>query len=313
MATNFTKKDRVTASETAIRTPFWYPADDGFMLQGYVTFPRGVDVSKAPMVVQPHGGPWNRVFGSYSSLAQFLANRGYIVFEPNFRASTGLGRNYVHSANRDFGDGRTQDDIINGTNYLLNRGIGNKDQLAIFGHSFGGFSTMAGLTFTPNMFQVGIAGAPPPSLSKTMQYYVKKQDETRAGAMRVDVMADLAVDINDPNDIARIDAQSPDHHVKKVVKPMYIVAGEKDRKVNILDVRDYAIRLAENGVTVGMLVDKKEGHSFQKPLAKEAYLYLIETVLAKHLGGRHQPLSDPKLDKYIKKNMVMGHLPTLKN
>lgn len=311
VAANPVQANPVTPDEVAISTAFWHEADDGFMLQGYLTLPRGVDISKAPMVVVPHGGPWNRTYGAFSSNAQILANRGYIVYQPNFRASTGFGKAYILESKRDFGDGRTQDDIINGTNYLLSRGIGDKDKLAMYGHSFGGFSTMAALAFTPDMFQVGIAGAPPPSLSKTMEFYIKNQDQTRAGVLRKDVMADLAVDIDDPQDIKRLYSQSPDNHVSKVTKPMYIWAGEKDDRVNILEVRNYAVKLEENGGVVGMLTDKNAGHSPRKPMATEAYLYMLETVLAKHLGGRHQPLTNKKLIKYLEKNMVMGNLPVI--
>lgn len=303
-----TKDSLVKQEELALNKSFWYKASDGFNLQGYVTFPRGVEISEAPMVVVPHGGPWSRTYGSFSSVAQLLANRGYIVFAPNFRASTGFGRTYVNAANRDFGDGRVQDDIIDGVNYLLSQGIGNKDKLAIFGHSFGGFSTMAALAFTPDMFQVGIAGAPPPSLSKAVRYYVKRQDKTSFGILRASVMSRLAVNVDDPDDVKRLYDQSPDKYYFRVKKPLYIVAGEKDRRVNILDVRDYAIRLEQNGVPVGMLTDKNEGHSFRKNIAREAYFYLVENVLAHHLGGRLQPVKKRKLQKYLQKNMIMGSL-----
>ncbi|UTW54671.1 prolyl oligopeptidase family serine peptidase [Kordiimonas sp. SCSIO 12610] len=311
IANNSPTENPVQSGELAIRIPFWHKASDAFDLQGYVTFPRGRKISEAPMVVVPHGGPWNRVDGSFSGDIQLLANRGYIVFEPNFRSSTGFGREYILQSDRDFGNGRVQQDIIDGTEYLLARGIGDRNKLAIFGHSFGGFSTMAALSFTPEMFQVGIAGAPPPSLTKTLEYYIKQQDRTRAGVLRTDVVAKLAVDINDPQDRDRLYRQSPDAHADKVVKPLYIIAGERDKRVNILDVRDYAIRVEQNGVKVSMLSDSKEGHNFRNPVAIEAYFYFLETVLSYYLGGRHEPISEKKLERYLKKNIVMGNLPTI--
>ncbi|WND01744.1 prolyl oligopeptidase family serine peptidase [Temperatibacter marinus] len=309
IAENPVKSDPIKDEDLALRIAFWYPASDGFKVQGYLTLPRGVEIAKAPMVVFPHGGPWNRVYGGFAGVPQLLANRGYIVFEPNFRASTGFGKAYIMSAQKDFGDGRVQDDIIDGVSYLLGRGIGDDKKLAIFGHSFGGFSTMAALAFQPEMFQVGIAGAPPPSLSKAVKFLVKNQEKTSIGVLRKDIMAELAVNIDVEADVQRLYDQSPDKNFFKVKRPLYIVAGEKDRRVNILDVRDYALRVEANGTTIGMLTDKKERHNFKKKTAREAYFYLIEKVLAHHLKGRYEEVGSKKLQKYLTKNMVMGAIP----
>ena len=172
-------------------------------------FAAGEIAKEVPLVVVPHGGPWSRVKGHYSSIIQFLANRGYAVFEPNFRSSTGMGRHYVLSANKDFGDGIVQQDIIDGMRYVLSKGIGDPNKLAMFGHSFGGFSTLAALAFTPNLFKVGIAGAPPSDLANSIKQLSDNQQNDEDKIRQIRLMK-LGVDLNDQQDLQRLSAQSPD-------------------------------------------------------------------------------------------------------
>ncbi len=294
--------------DIAQRTPIWFSASDGMRLQGYVTLPRGLDPATLPLVVVPHGGPWTRTHGSFSTQAQFLANRGYAVFEPNFRASTGFGRNYVTAANRDFGRGRVHEDIIEGTEYVLSRGIGDAEKLAIVGHSFGGLSTLGALAFNPEMFQVGVATAPPAALSKAIRHYFDADDFDGSGFRRIDVMARLAVDIEDPEDVERSYSQSPDYHAGKVVRPLYVWAGERDPRVNILDVRDYVLRLEAMGKDVTFLSAPDEGHGPRADLATEAFFYLTEVALHRHLGGRIEATVGPRLQRYLQRNVVVGEL-----
>lgn len=294
--------------DIALRTPIWYTASDGLRLQGYVTLPRGHDLSEVPLVVVPHGGPWSRVRGYFDKQAQFLANRGYAVFQPNFRASTGFGRNYVTSANRDFGHGRVHEDIIEGTEYVLSRGIGDRNKLAIVGHSFGGFSALGALAFTPQLFQVGVAGAPPAALSKAIKYYFDADDFDGSGFRRIDVMARLAVDIKDPVDVKRSYEQSPDYFAARVSRPVYIWAGERDERVNILDVRDYALRLEAMDKDITFLSAPDEGHSPRGDIALEAYYYLTELALHRHIGGRLESNLSPRLQRYLNRHVVVGEL-----
>lgn len=290
----------------APRVPVWYTVSDGMHQQGYVTLPLGKDPATVPLVVVPHGGPWGQADGDYDTRAQFLANRGYAVFEPNFRASTGFGKHYTLSANRDFGDGRVQQDIIDGLEYVLSRGIGDQKKLAVFGHSFGGFSVLGALAFTPDLFQVGIAGAPPVDLSKAVKYFTN-MDRSPAFKLRLENFKALTVDIDDPADVKRIRDKSPDAHWQNVTKPLYIWAGKKDPKVSVLNVRDYALRLADSGKAVAYLEEPRAGHSPRRAIERAAYFYMVEKGLSDHIGGRMDHTMSDELTRHLKRIAVIDN------
>jgi len=287
-------------TSAAIRIPVWYTVSDGMRQQGYVTLPRGKDPATLPLVVVPHGGPWGRVDGSHAPGAQFLANRGYAVFEPNFRASTGFGKHYTLSANRDFGDGRVQQDIIDGMEYILSRGVGDRTKLGIFGHSFGGFSVLGAMAFTPDTFRVGIAGAPPVDLAKAITYFTN-MDRSPHFALRLKRFKQLTVDPDDPTDLARIQAQAPNAHWHKVRRPLYVWAGVKDPKVSVLNVRDYVLRLQGAGKPVSYIEEPRGGHSPNSEMAMEAYFYMVEKALADHLGGRLEAEISERLSRHLER------------
>jgi len=299
-------KPQVKDSNGAMRVAVHYPVSDGMMQQGYVTLPSGKNLRHVPLVVNPHGGPWNRTKGSYSQRTQFLANRGYAVFEPNFRASTGFGRAYVERANRDFGDGRVQQDIIDGMRYILSRGIGKDDKLAIVGHSFGGYSVLGALAFTPDLFKVGVAGAPPADLVKTIRNFIRTA-KTPSSLMRYESFRQLSVDLDNPADVERLSLQSPDRHWQAVTRPLYIWAGGIDPKVNILNVREYALRLHEAGKPLTFMVEPKAGHSPKADIQIEAYFYMMEKALSDHAGGRMETELSPKLERYLKRRLVIDN------
>ena len=130
-------------------------------LHGFLVLPPGVDPARAPLLTRVHGGPFNHDGPVFDADAQLLANRGFLVFEPNFRGSTGHGMAYKTAPRGDFGNGRVQRDIVEGTRHLLALGIGDPDRVGLMGASFGGYSTLLGLTFQPELFKVGIAVVPP--------------------------------------------------------------------------------------------------------------------------------------------------------
>lgn len=292
--------------------PIYYKVSDGMKQQGYVTLPRGADLSTVPLVVVPHGGPWGRTNGNYDARTQFLVNRGYAVFQPNFRASTGFGRQYVTSANKDFGKGRVHQDIIDGMHYVLGKGIGDETKLAIYGHSFGGFSVLGALAFDPQLFQVGIAGAAPVDLVKAVRNFAPDALDAR-GIPRHDLFKHFAVDINDDEDVKRLTSQSPDAYWEQVAKPLYMTAGGRDDRVSILNVRDYALRLHQAGKPISLLEDPNEGHSFRQDLAMEAYFYILEKALSDHVGGQLQSELSDKLQRYLQRKLVLDRNGLLPN
>ena len=305
------KTQRMEPAYIAPRVPFWYSASDGKALLGYVTLPLGIDPKNAPLVVNPHGGPWNRSQGAFNRFAQFLANRGYVVFEPNFRSSTGLGRDYLVSANKDFGRGRVQQDIIDGVDVLLSMGVGHPQKLAVAGHSFGGFSALNALAFTPTRFQVAFAGAAPANLTNTILRYSKTMPPSRLQTSQIR-FRELMVDTENAQDVARLYDQSPSKHWQQIQAPLYLWAGELDDRVAIEDVRDVALRLKSANKPVFLLSDPKAGHSPSSDLAREAYLYVVERALASAFNGKMDSVVSPKLARYLKRFSVIDTVGVLK-
>ena len=188
----------------------------------------------------------------------------------------------MEQANYDFGDGRVQQDIIDGIEYVLSRGVGDRQKLGITGISFGGFSTLSALTFTPGMFSVGVAVKPPTDMGKTITY-LKKTNPTQR---RTQDIQDLLLNPNDTQAVERLYEKSPDRHSNKVIAPLYIMAGGADQRVSVLNIKDYALRQREAEKPVTLIVAEHEGHGFSNDISLEAYFYLLEKAFADHLGGR---------------------------
>ncbi|MCB1034984.1 MAG: S9 family peptidase, partial [Acidobacteria bacterium] len=283
---------------------FSYRASDGRKVYGFLSFPRGRDLSHAPLVAHIHGGPWSRVRQGFDPLTQFLVDRGYVVFEPNFRASTGYGLDYVLAGRGQFGDGRVHRDIADGVRHLLDRGIGDPWRVGILGHSFGGFSALGAVAFSPELFKVGIASAPAIDLLRALE---DLDEEARLGngLPQKEVILRFAVDPGDPTATERLRRASPEQHLAETARPLLILAGAKDEKIPLVDVEHYALALDGLGKDVSLLVDEDSGHGFEKPLLREAYLYLLERFFGYHLGGAFDPGRDPRVETYLEGRLLL--------
>jgi dipeptidyl aminopeptidase/acylaminoacyl peptidase len=282
--------------------PVRYRASDGMWLHGFLVLPPGSDAARVPLVVRVHGGPWSQVRNDFDALTQFLVNRGYAVFEPNFRGSTGYGREYVLAARGDFGNGRVQQDILEGVRYVLAQGVGDRERVALMGHSFGGYSTLLGLTFTPDLFRVGIATAAPSDLSWALRWMGEAEQREGEGTLRARLRA-LSLDLEDAAVMARLREQSPERNAAKLGRPLLLLAGAKDERVAVKSVTHYAARLKALGKDVSLLIDPDSGHGLDEPLASKAQLYLLERMLHRHLGGRTSEGADPELGRYLERNL----------
>lgn len=298
------EKNYIQSQHLASKVAVNYTTSDGMQQFGYLTLPLGRKISEVPLVVKPHGGPWSRVTGNYDPLTQLIANRGYAVFEPNFRASTGMGRHYVISAKQDFGKGRVQQDILDGLHYLLSQGVGDKTQLAIHGHSFGGFSTLTALTFTPDLFKVGIAGAPPSDMAQSVKL-ISQQPQNDSDLIGKYSIQQLSLNPDDKNAMLRFYHKSPDAHWQNIKQPLYIIAGGRDPKVAVARVKDFSIRLQQAQKPISLLVDNLEGHSPERDIAREGYMYVLEKALATHLNGVYEERLSPKLITYLQRNLII--------
>lgn len=290
--------------ETALarKLPFVYRASDGMRVRGFLLLPPGADPARVPLVAFVHGGPINHFHASdYDSIAQLLVNRGYAVFESNFRGSTGHGRAYALAPHGDYGNGRVQQDIVEGTRWLLAQGIGDPQRVGIAGHSFGGYSALLGVTFQPDLFKVGVAGAPPADFGWSMRWLHEfgnqgaRPDRSLAASMRL-----LGLDVDDPANYAHLREQSPLANAGKLRHPVLLIAGGEDRTVPIRAVIHYAAVLRRLGKDVSLYVEADGGHSPTEPLPREAYVYLMEAMLHRYLGGAEPDAPNPKLRDYLK-------------
>ena len=289
--------------ETALarKLPFAYRASDGMQVRGFLLLPPGKDPARVPLVAFVHGGPINHFRTEYDGIAQLLANRGYAVFESNFRGSTGHGRDYALSPHGDYGNGRVQQDIVEGVRWLLAQGIGDPQRVGIAGHSFGGYSTLLGVTFQPDLFKVGVAGAPPADFGWSMRWLHEfgsqgaRPDRSLTAQLRL-----LGVDVDDAASYARLRAQSPLANAGKLRRPLLLIAGGEDPTVPFRAVVHYAAVLRRRGKDVSLYVEPGGGHSPTDPLPREAYVYLMEAMLHRYLGGARPEPPSPALHDYLK-------------
>jgi dipeptidyl aminopeptidase/acylaminoacyl peptidase len=284
-----------------------YRASDGMLVRGFLLLPPGADPAHVPLIAQVHGGPINHFRPGFDGIAQLLANRGYAVFQSNFRGSTGHGRAYTFAAHGDYGNGRVQRDIVEGVRYLLAQGIGDPQRVGIVGHSFGGYSTLLGVTFAPELFKVGVAGAPPADFGWSMRWLVDAGDQ---GALPdrslIATLRALSIDPDDAATVARLHAQSPLANADKLRRPLLILAGGADRVVAIREVVNYAATLRTLGKPVSLYVEPGGGHSPSSPLAMDAYAYLMEAMLHAHLGGAAPEPPGTRLRTYLNANLRLG-------
>lgn len=292
--------------ETALarKLAITYIASDGMRVHGFVLLPPGVDAARAPLIAQVHGGPINHFRAGYDGTAQFLANRGYVVFQSNFRGSTGHGRAYTFAANGDYGNGRVQQDIVEGVRWLLAQGIGDRDRVGIVGHSFGGYSALLGLTFQPELFKVGVAGSPPADLGWGMRWLIEAGDQGDLPDRSLQqTLAALSLDATDSATYARLHAQSPQANASLMQRPLLIMAGGADRTVAIREVVHYAATLSAAGRPLSLLVEPGGGHSPLDLVPREAYLFGMETLLQAHLGGAKPEAPGQRLRAYLHDNL----------
>jgi dienelactone hydrolase len=299
---------QLTAAAVAHVLPVSWPASDGMRLHGFLTLPPGRDAATLPLIVNVHGGPWNHWRPDFRAVTQLLANRGYAVFEPDPRSSTGYGRAYVMGAGSDFGNGRVQQDIVEGTRWLLANGIGDANRVGITGASFGGYSTLLGVTFQPELFKVGAALVPPPDFAWTLRWVLRNPEALQLA--NVVPMRDwtrmMGVDTADAAMMARLHAQSPLANAARMRRPLLIAAGGEDQRVGIAGVIEYAARLKLAGCDASLLVDAYAGHSNRQPVAREAWLFELEHIFHAHLGGAAPQPPDGEIRASVRKGLRMS-------
>jgi dienelactone hydrolase len=240
-----------------------------------------------------HGGPWARNFWGYSSEAQFFANRGYAVLMPNFRGSTGYGKKYLNAGNKQWGTGAMQHDISDGVKYIERTGVADPKRVGIYGGSYGGYATLAGLAFTPNLYAAGISYVGPSNiitLLKSIPAYwapMKKVFAIRVG------------DMDKPKEREMLERQSPLNSADKIKAPLLVIQGANDPRVNKGESDRIVIAVRDLGHPVEYLVAPDEGHGFAGKLNRLAAYTAMEKFFGKYLGGRCQESMTPEIGKKL--------------
>ena len=261
--------------------PIRYPSSDGLEIPAYLTLPKGFGDTNLPLVVVPHGGPWARDFWGFNTEAQFLANRGYAVLQPNFRGSTGFGKAFLNAGNREWGD-LMQDDITWGVLYLVDRGIVDRERVAIYGGSYGGYATLAGLAFTPDLYAAGVSFVGPSNLITLLNSLPPYWEAGRK------VFHERMGDPSTEEGMQQLIRQSPLFSADQIVAPLLVVQGQNDPRVKKTESDQIVVALRDRGFPVEYLNAPDEGHGFARPENNMAFVAAKERFLAKHIGGRYQ-------------------------
>lgn len=288
----FKVREKLPREYLAEMKPVSYPSSDGLEVPGYLTLPKGIPPKNLPTLMLPHGGPWGRDGWGYNPLAQFFANRGYAVLMPNFRGSTGYGKKFLDAGNLEWGN-KMQDDITWGAKYLIAQGIADPKRIGILGGSYGGYATLAGVTFTPDLYGAGVDIVGPSNLITLLDSFPPYWEQIRK--MLYSRMGDPST----PQGKALLVERSPLTHADRIKTPLLIVQGANDPRVNRREAEQIVIALRDRGFPVEYLLAPDEGHGFARPVNNLAMFIAAENFLAKHLGGRAQEGGSPEATKRL--------------
>jgi len=262
--------------------PVRYETRDSKTISGYLTMPPGSAGTNLPVVVFPHGGPNKRNYWGYDARVQFFASRGYAVFQPNFRGSSGFGKEFQNAGNAQWGRGIMQDDISDGVAWLIETGIADPKRIAIVGGSYGGFAALAGLAFTPDLYACGVSLF----AASDLPSFVRDIPEDW-----VPFLGDIAVKVGNPSlpaDKRRLDSQSPINFTHQIKSPVLVYHGAKDPLVRQTQADRFVTSCRSSGVEIDYLLSATGRHGFTDPLDEQAVYIAIERFLSEHIGGRSQ-------------------------
>ncbi|GBD06572.1 Dipeptidyl aminopeptidase BIII [bacterium HR21] len=255
--------------------PVQYRSRDGWTIHGYLTLPLGVEPRNLPVVVHPHGGPWTRDTWGFNPVVQFLANRGYAVFQMNFRGSTGYGRAFWEASFKQWGRAM-QDDITDGVLWLIEQGIADPKRIAIYGGSYGGYAVLAGLAFTPELYACGIDFVGVSNLLTFMKTIPPYWEPLRPM---------LYAMVGDPESEAdSLREVSPVFHADRIRAPLLVAQGARDPRVNINESNQIVEALRRRGIPVEYIVKEDEGHGFRNEEHRFEFYEAMERFLERYLG-----------------------------
>ncbi len=273
----FDHRPELSRYQLAPLEPFSYQARDGLVIHGYVTFPPGAGRTGLPMVLNVHGGPWARNSWGFIPEAQWLANRGYLCVQVNYRGSTGYGKAFVNAGDREWG-GKMQDDLVDAVEFAVGQGWADPDRVAIYGGSYGGYAALAGVTFTPGLFRCAVDIVGPSNLKTLIEtippYWAPMVSlfHTRVG--------------NPETDAEFLWSRSPLSRAASIRTPLLIAQGANDPRVKQAESEQIVAALRKSGIDHEYMLFPDEGHGFAKPENRLRFYAAAERFLARHLGGR---------------------------
>lgn len=270
------------------------PSRDGLDLISYYTLPPGSDPdgdgtpeSPRPTVLWVHGGPWARDSYGFDSVHQWLANRGYAVLSVNYRGSTGIGKEFINASHGEWA-GKMHDDLIDAVEWAVEHDIAAEDRIAIAGGSYGGYATLVGVTFTPDVFACGVDIVGPSNLVTLIESFPEY--------WKPFLDATFHRGIGDPSTEegrAAAVARSPLHKVEQIEVPLLIGQGANDPRVTVIESEQIVNAMSRAELPVTYVVFPDEGHGFARPENRLAFFAVMEAFLAENcLGGRYQEIGD---------------------
>lgn len=309
----FVTRPELEGKQLAPMHPVSIKSRDGLTLPSYLSLPPGSDKDgdgrpdkPIPMVLNVHGGPWARDGFGYNSEHQWLANRGYAVLAVNYRGSTGFGKDFINAANREFA-GKMHDDLIDAVNWAVKEGIAPKDKIAIYGGSYGGYATLVGLTFTPDVFACGVDIVGPSSLVTLIEsfpaYWQPFLEGTwykRVGDPRTEEGRKFLLE------------RSPITRVDQIRRPLLIAQGQNDPRVTKLESDQLAAAMKARNIPVTYVNYTDEGHGFARPQNRISFYAIAEGFLSNCLGGAYEPIGTDFTGANLQVLEGAEHVPGLK-
>jgi len=278
----FDDRPELKKFQLAQMRPVIIAARDGLKLVSYLTLPAGIKPEKLPMVLYVHGGPTAKDSWCYEPLVQMLANRGYAVLQVNFRGSVGFGKKFQTAGNLQIGVGSMQHDLTDAVRWAINQGYADPDRVGIYGGSYGGYATLAGLTFTPEIYACGAEVCGPSHLKTFMEAIPPYW-----GPMKEMFKGIFGDPENDPEYNKRV---SPFHQVEKICVPLLIGQGTNDPRCNIQESDQIVAAMRKKNLPVTYIVYPDEGHGFVRPENELDFYGRLDEFFGKNLGGRFEPM-----------------------
>ncbi len=307
----FTNRKELEDVHLSKMFPVEIKSRDGFTLVSYLSLPYGSDSNldgrpdnPMPMILFVHGGPWARDSWGYDSYHQWLANRGYAVLSVNFRGSTGFGKNFINAGNKEWA-GKMHNDLIDAVNWAINEKIADKEKIAIMGGSYGGYATLVGLTFTPDVFACGVDIVGPSNLQTLLETIPPYW------APMLNMFTSRVGDHRTVEGRKLLNERSPLNYTDKIMRPLLIGQGANDPRVKQAESDRIVKALQGKNIPVTYVLYTDEGHGFARPENRLSFNAVAEIFISQFLGGRSEAIGDDFKNSSITVPNGSEYIPTL--